>query len=36
MQVQTEPIAWKTSLEQAQQQAPQGKAFLIDFSAAPE
>ena len=32
-----EPIAWETSLPQARERAArEGKAVLIDFSAAPE
>jgi hypothetical protein len=37
MPTQAGPIAWEASLEQAQQRAAsEGKAVLLDFSAAPE
>ncbi len=37
MATATEQIVWETSLAEAQEQAKkQGKAVLIDFSAAPE
>jgi hypothetical protein len=37
MVVQAEAITWGTSLQQAQERAAkEGKAVLIDFSAAPE